>query len=1076
MAPKNIKRRTTKFAKYLFISVSAFIVLLVVGMAVLRLYYNDSRLQDVLTETAQDYLNAKFSIGELNMSILSSILIRDFYIVEKADTIFGCRELSLDYSARKLMAGKLEITGMQLIDPVANLRFDPDGELDLSWLKTLEDSLPAEDSMLEEVEADTASSELPVEIKLDRFVIKNLKARTTGPQRIYVDGLNLTVNELYVPTLDSIYGHVELTVEKSNRINILYGYADTAGFMEYKAPAELRLEAELSPGPSASGELSLSCGPLYATIDSLELVSSAYLSTPVSYDGINSELDIPGIEIDIGRYNRLRGAFKMGFAEGDSILPMEIAVDRLNLDLREISGILDDMFAGIEIEGKVNSNSFSMVSNERYPGMKMSGDISLNDVRLSIPEQGISVGEINVSSGFDGIMSGDRAGYVIDINGEVDSINYALDDTTDIFAPGITLAAGGSLDSLFMPDSLSAELSVDDLWGKGMKCDVQINGGIPPEGAMSLSISMLNIDIEQLPYSEYRGYGVMSINVATRGVSWSANSSFSANEIFITLEEDSLFIPELPVSLRLAGRMNSGYTYFSIDDMFMGSPELFDATGGAVIAMEPEMSVKASLEANIYHDYLQDFIPSAMRDSLGEVELDGQSSVRCSVEVETGKDEEMVISANGDAESSIDTLSVELYAFSSSGIRTNAKFNYFNDILRARGDLNMNRFTVDDSLMVPMADIEGKYTVTYQDSLLSWSGVDVDVKSHSMQLSSRGSFEMGEAFKMDLYTHLSLYTQDDLPVYDTAVIKGRIEGWCDLRMDDSTMFMRGSINPFGLSVEYPEVASISSISGRMPFEQKISMENLRLVSERRFKERLNILDFEQAKFYGTEEDLGILSFQKLETGRVFIENFSLETEINNGRIVARRLYTDVYGGNLIGDFYIDLSGIDFAEEVMKLDSLKYSANLQMSAVNFDKLVGSKDVSSRADISGDLSLTGRGLVSPEEDFELEGQVNITKIGPRATKRLLDFLDPTGTDISIAETRKLMDRKFLFLDISYQPKSLSMKIKHGNVNPSIDMDQPFFAKYLRIGAVTMPVEYDRKQLQALMKAAAATPVEE
>jgi hypothetical protein len=237
----------------------------------------------------------------------------------------------------------------------------------------------------------------------------------------------------------------------------------------------------------------------------------------------------------------------------------------------------------------------------------------------------------------------------------------------------------------------------------------------------------------------------------------------------------------------------------------------------------------------------------------------------------------------------------------------------------------------------------------------------------------------------------------------------------------------------------------------------------------------SLLDFEQSKYFQKTRHNADLSFQRLETGRIFIENFSLNAEIGDGKIKGNRLYSDVYGGNILGSFELDLRGINFAAEELELDSMRYSADFQISSINFDMLAGSKNISDKSNISGDFSFVGRGMVDPEKDYELEGQVNITRIGSRATKKMLDFLDPTGTDISIAETRKLMDRKLLFLDISYQPKSFSIKIKHGNINPSIDMDQPFFAKYLRIGAVTMPIEYDRKQLKALLEAA-AVPIEE
>ena len=77
----------------------------------------------------------------------------------------------------------------------------------------------------------------------------------------------------------------------------------------------------------------------------------------------------------------------------------------------------------------------------------------------------------------------------------------------------------------------------------------------------------------------------------------------------------------------------------------------------------------------------------------------------------------------------------------------------------------------------------------------------------------------------------------------------------------------------------------------------------------------------------------------------------------------------------------------------------------------------------------LELAGIGI-DPASQLDIEGNFYVTQIGPQFTDNVLRSLDPTGTDKSIQDTRKL-------LNWGYKPKLLSFEIKHGYLYPTIHL---------------------------------------
>lgn len=1065
------KSLAKKVLKFFLLGGIVFLIILAALSFGLRLYFDDEKLREISTSMASEYLNAELLISDLNISVFSSIALDSVYVVDGNDTLLGCSSIKVDYSLSKILSRELQIIGMTLDDPVVSLKTKPDGEIDLSWL-----NIP-DDSLTEETVTDTsASAELPISVKLNDFNINNAAISLTGAQSVFLDGLYLSASEMEIMSIDSISGRMKIRSFEPDGIDFAYSYFDTLGEISAVANLNLDVSLEISPGNEIEGAVFSELKPIRISAYDYEYQSDFLFGSDLSFSMDSGELAISSIETEINGNELLKADFGMRISECDTLFPIELSVSSAQIDFSEFQPLIESLMPGTALSGRVRASNIQVNSGPEFPGMNTAGKITLENICLANSEYGYELRNLSLSSNFKGALFGIDAGYDFDMIGGADSIFYALDETTAVVIPSTSLKFDGALDSLYQPVSINGLISLNGLFGDTLASDIKIDNGIPPQGTIELSITLPEAQLNAVPYMEYEGKWAVEIHASSRNDRINITGKASISEVMLLFEEDNLFIPEMVFNLGADISCSEDFLRYNLVNFNLDSEDYFTCTGSGELAMGETSKFNTELDAAVYHHLLEDFIPTKLRDSLGVVEFSGESEMELGIQAVMDERGETEIRAEGKLNSAIDTLSVELYAFTAINTELTTDFTYVDDRFSGKTQFSNERLALEDTLLLPLRGISGETSFGYYDSTFTWNDALLDINSHKLELKARGSYLVSDNPTMTLSSNIEFRAADTIEVMKGVGMTGRFDGSMEISMDDSLMNLRGYFNPILLSVISPEFFTIQSISGSVPFEQSISLANMRLLGDVDYFPELNILNYEQEKYFKRIGSEGNINFRRLTAGRIHIDDFSMILEINQGQIICRRLYSGIYGGNLLGDFYLDLRGLDFAAEVMEMDSLRYAANFQASGINFDRLAGSDKVSERAVISGDLSLVGRGIVDPESDFELEGQVNITKIGPRATKKLLDFLDPTGSDISIAETRKLMDRRLLFLDISYQPKSLSMKIKHGNINPSIDMDQPFFAKYLRIGAVTMPVEYDRKQLDAMLKAAAATPIEE
>ena len=152
-------------------------------------------------------------------------------------------------------------------------------------------------------------------------------------------------------------------------------------------------------------------------------------------------------------------------------------------------------------------------------------------------------------------------------------------------------------------------------------------------------------------------------------------------------------------------------------------------------------------------------------------------------------------------------------------------------------------------------------------------------------------------------------------------------------------------------------------------------------------------------------------------------------DYDQGSLFIPKLSMSLYEGNLNMNAKINLNTGTLAD-------IFYDVQGQLSRVNSSILPGvarQKEEESRIGIT--YNFIGKGLDLTRK-IDVEGMLEVTEIGSRATQNLLNSIDPSGTDPSVRSVKRMTN-------LGYKPSSISFQIRHGNFYPSVFFSQPWYS---------------------------------
>jgi AsmA protein len=115
--------------KFLIITASAVAVIVIALIAFVKIYVTPEKVKGFIIPFAEQSLNRKINIGEINISLLKGIGLKDFAIKEsdgKTDFV-KCKDFVLKFKILPLLAKKVIVDELKVVSPEVYVQRDKDG-------------------------------------------------------------------------------------------------------------------------------------------------------------------------------------------------------------------------------------------------------------------------------------------------------------------------------------------------------------------------------------------------------------------------------------------------------------------------------------------------------------------------------------------------------------------------------------------------------------------------------------------------------------------------------------------------------------------------------------------------------------------------------------------------------------------------------------------------------------------------------------------------------------------------------------------------------------------------------------
>jgi hypothetical protein len=470
---------------------------------------------------------------------------------------------------------------------------------------------------------------------------------------------------------------------------------------------------------------------------------------------------------------------------------------------------------------------------------------------------------------------------------------------------------------------------------------------------------------------------------------------------------------------------------------------------------------------NLDNSVLPSYLPSAVLEALGAVELSGGSVIdgRFASPVDT-----FIFTGSSrlkiePTDILIDDLQSVLYSlisvsefqvtergmsiFSNSGIEDLFNENY--------SELDFSGITIEGEI------------VSLSDTTWRITNMSVNIPSLKSGLNVLGDFGYtGDTPFSNLKMYFTFNTEEPLEIADRYYLGGKLKAEFQTFSMDTLLEYSGAAYFDQIEVESRGLYKFSEISGNIPVSGKINLKDSMFVVQSE-ESLISGSGYQRARLANLiSDEFGRMKIGRIEADPFYIFDVSFDAGFKNGALRIPFITGSLLGGDFYGALLVNLADVNLIREIPNYEALNYQLDLELSDLDFNQLTyNTGPFKNRADFGADAHFAGSGIIAPGEDYSISGKFHITKMGPGVAQRVLDVLDPENTNPGIVQTKELLNRKLLgFIDMSYKPKNFSFELKHGSLYPRLYMDQPFFADVLPLIRIPMPVEYGRIPVKSLM----------
>ncbi len=224
---------------------------------------------------------------------------------------------------------------------------------------------------------------------------------------------------------------------------------------------------------------------------------------------------------------------------------------------------------------------------------------------------------------------------------------------------------------------------------------------------------------------------------------------------------------------------------------------------------------------------------------------------------------------------------------------------------------------------------------------------------------------------------------------------------------------------------------LRNIRGRLPISQLYDLNTGYLFfipQKERQLLKYKLFEVFESYFYNQNFSYSLISIDSLIYENYRANDIMMFLDYDQGSLYIPKLSMNLYGGNLNMRAKVNLNTGALAD-------IQYNVQGQLSRVNSAVLPGvvrQKEEQSRIGVS--YNFKGKGL-NLNRKVDLEGTLEVTEIGSRATQNLLNSIDPSGTDPSVRSVKRM-------INLGYKPNSISFQLRHGYFYPAIFFSQPWY----------------------------------
>jgi len=299
-----------------------------------------------------------------------------------------------------------------------------------------------------------------------------------------------------------------------------------------------------------------------------------------------------------------------------------------------------------------------------------------------------------------------------------------------------------------------------------------------------------------------------------------------------------------------------------------------------------------------------------------------------------------------------------------------------------------------------------------------------NIKSESIDVEVIGETDFSQSEPVTVFeSDFKFEKSKKYEVYPDFFIQGTIQSSFNGKITDN-LHSSGVVN-FNEFCIYSPFAEIYGVGGGVPFSQRVEFEPFIILKDSTGSNSF----YPDLRLY---EDLNKQKIKNIQVNSIKVSGREI-TDISgdvywvDGYLKLPHYQLSLFDGNLTGSAWMRVNSLAAGD-------ISYNLIAQGAEINSDKFTELKSSGGKASkIAFTFNFLGKGFVPSDPNFDVSGEMHITKISPKVAENMLLTLDPQQQDKGIQST-------LYFLKKGWGVRSISFEVAHGFVYSSIITQQP------------------------------------